>query len=65
MNSISSHALTGFDGTSTLGGLTSGIGGLSSISAAAAAVAAAAASNVSPLPIRAHQMSTMPPLCQV
>lgn len=51
-SSTSSHALT--DGTGTLSG-TAGGNVTSSFTGA----------NISPLPVRAHQMNAMPPLCQV
>lgn len=52
-SSTSSHALTTYDGT---GLSNSGIGNVSMGTCGV---------NVSPLPVRAHQMNTMPPLSQV
>lgn len=61
-SSTSSHALTTtYDGVGGGGGLTSGgTSGLSGLGNVTISTA-----NVSPLPMRAHQMNTMPPLCQV
>lgn len=61
-SSTSSHALTTYDGISSVlcsdrAGGTSAISGLGNVTISTA--------NVSPLPVRAHQMNTMPPLCQV
>lgn len=54
-SSTSSHALTSqYDG---LTGDRSGTSGLGNVTISTA--------NVSPLPVRAHHMNTMPPLCQV
>lgn len=80
ISSASSHALTS-GGLSLLDNYTNPVSSSSATSgyhhhhyttgsgsASAAAAAAAAhqnAPNVSPLPIRAHPISTMPPLCQV
>ena len=75
ISSSSSHALTG--GLSLLDSLTNPVSSSSGTSSAyhhhytttsgsgTSAAALQNASNVSPLPIRAHQISTMPPLCQV
>lgn len=60
-SSTSSHALTtnydGIGGGGLTSGGTSGLSGLGNVTISTA--------NVSPLPMRAHQMNTMPPLCQV
>lgn len=60
-SSTSSHALTttydGVGGGGLTSGGTSGLSGLGNVTISTA--------NVSPLPMRAHQMNTMPPLCQV
>lgn len=58
-SSVSSHALTSHygDALSGVGGTLSGAGTLGGVSISTA--------NVSPLPMRAQHMSTMPPMCQV
>lgn len=58
-SSFSSHALSSHygDALGGLGGTLSGAGPLGGVSISTA--------NVSPLPMRAHHMNTMPPMCQV
>lgn len=73
-SSTSSHALAStYDGILSGGGGGGGLmgerscltsGGTAGLSAAMGNVTIST-SNVSPLPMRAHQMNTMPPLCQV